>query len=93
MKRDVRRVTSLDELRLLESERHVGVHAGVEVLDDCGVVEGLALLLRTTKIVVEAEMTIFSLDREKHLIRVKKTCIEGRRRLLKTSVSVQTICT
>jgi hypothetical protein len=68
MKRDVRRVTSLDELRLLESERHVGVHAGVEVLDDCGVVEGLALLLRTTEIVVGAEMMIFSLGQEKHLV-------------------------
>jgi len=31
-------------------------------------VEGLALLLRTTEIVVGAEMMIFSLGQEKHLV-------------------------
>jgi len=71
MKRDVRRVTSLDELRLLESERHVGVHEGVEVLDGRGIVEGLALLVCTTEIVVEAEMMIFGSGREKHLLEYK----------------------
>jgi hypothetical protein len=66
MKRDVRRVTSLDELSLLESERHVGVHEGVEVLDGRGDVEGLALLVRTKEIVVKVEMTIFDSGRDKH---------------------------
>ncbi len=44
----------LDEHGLLESEHYVCVHARAEVLDGRGVVEGLALLVRTTESVVEA---------------------------------------
>jgi hypothetical protein len=56
----------MTELGLLESERHVGVHVGAEVLDGRGVVEGLAMLVRTTESVVEVvqllQLVWFSYD-------------------------------
>lgn len=51
---ELSRASSLTLTSMVESECHVGVHARAEVLDGCGVVEGLALLVRTMVGMVEA---------------------------------------
>lgn len=54
----------LDELRLLQSKSHIGVHTRAEVLHGLGIVKGLALLVTALQILVQPfELLQLVLDR------------------------------
>ena len=63
-----------DQLGLLESEGHVGVHAGSEVLHGLGVVESLGIVVRGAQRLVEAvellELVFDGLDVFEELVEV-----------------------